>query len=174
MDQSACRTGSHDLSIKSSCQIHVKWRHRGDDVIGVMTCCKRVSRYSVAPVTLTLTLEPCYPNPNPKGSYMSRRPWSLIHVGTLRENSRGRMRTRDTWVLGGFTAFPWVLTLTLGWGWVEGPPGQSLNPRVVTWVFPREFKKRKKNKHIFLAQCSNSGLLHLNPNVLQAGTCARP
>ena len=26
----------------------------------------------------------------------------------------------------------------------RGPPGQSLNPRVVTWVFPREFKKRKK------------------------------
>ena len=38
--------------------------------------------------------------------------------------------------------FPWVLTLTLGWGWVEVPP-DSLSP-VVTWVFPREFKKIKK------------------------------
>ena len=65
-------------------------------------------------------------------------------MGTLRENSRGRMRTRDTWVFGGSTVFPWVLTLTLGWGKVEVPPGQSLNPRVVTWVFPREFKKKEK------------------------------
>ena len=81
------------------------------DVIGVMTCCKRVSRYSVAPVTLTL--EPCYPNSNPKGSYMSRQTSSLVLVGTLRENWRGRMRTRDTCVFGGFTVFPWVLTLTL-------------------------------------------------------------
>ena len=128
------------------------------DVIGVMTCCKRVSRYSVAPVTLTL--EPCYPNSNPKGSYMSRRRGSLIHVGTLRENSRGRMRTPYTWVFGGSTAFPWALTLTLGWGWVEGPPGQSLNPRGVTWAFPREFKKRKKKETHVFAQCSNSGLLH--------------
>ena len=40
---------------------------------------------------------------------------------------------------GGFTAFPWALTLTLGWGKVEVPP-DSLSP-VVTWVFPREFKK---------------------------------
>ena len=56
-----------------------------------------------------------------------------------------------------------------------GPPGQSL-PQVVTWVFPREFKKKEKkiNKRMFLVQVSNSGLLHLNPNVLQAGTCARP
>ena len=55
------------------------------------------------------------------------------------------MRTKETWVFGGFTVFPWALTLTLGWGWVEvPPPGQSLNPRGVTWVFPREFKKRKK------------------------------
>ena len=60
-------------------------------------------------------------------------------------HSRGRMRTKDTWVFGGFTVFPWALTLTLGWGKVEVPPGQSLNPRVVTWVFPREFKKIKKN-----------------------------
>ena len=58
------------------------------------------------------------------------------------------MRTRDTWVLGGFTVFPWVLTLTLTWGKVEGPP------RTVTWVFPREFKKRKKNKRMFLVQVS--------------------
>ena len=152
MDQSACSKRSCDLSIiisdlmiplntLMSCQSFIS------DVIGVMTCCKRVSRYCVAPVTLTL--EPCYPNPNPKGSYMSRRTRSLVHVGTLRENSRGRMRTRDTWVFGGSMAFPWVLTLTLGWGWVEVPPGQSLNPRVVTWVFPREFKKNKKKINVF-------------------------
>ena len=70
------------------------------------------------------------------------------------------MRTQERGVFGGFTAFPWALTLTLGWGWVEVPPGQSLNPRVVTWVFPREFKKRKKNKRMFLVQVSNSGLLY--------------
>ena len=43
--------------------------------------------------------------------------------------------------------FPWVLTLTLGWGKVEVP-------RVVTWVFPREFKKRKKKINTFFAQVS--------------------
>ena len=84
-----------------------------------------MSRYSVAPVTLTLTLEPCDPTSNPKGSYMSRRTSSLVHVGTLRENSRGRMRTRDTWVLGGPRRFPWALTLTLGWGLGRGSPPDS-------------------------------------------------
>ena len=56
------------------------------------------------------------------------------------------MRTRERAVFGGPWCFPWVLTLTLGWGWVEVPPGQSLNPRGVTWVVPREFKQRKKKK----------------------------
>ena len=43
--------------------------------------------------------------------------------------------------------FPWVLTPGLGWGWVEVPPRTvSLG---VTWVFPREFKKGKKNKLFF-------------------------
>ena len=51
------------------------------------------------------------------------------------------MRTTSTCVFGGLTAFPWALTLTLGWGGVEVPP-DSLSP-VVTWVFPREFKKIK-------------------------------
>ena len=52
------------------------------------------------------------------------------------------MRTQESGVFGGFTVFPWALTLTLGWGKVEVPP-DSLSP-VVTWVFPREVKKGKK------------------------------
>ena len=73
---------------------------------------------------------------------------------TLRENSLGRMRTKESGVFGGSTAFPRALTLTLGWGRVEVPP-DSLSP-VVTWVFPREFKKNKKNKRrfFFFAQVS--------------------
>ena len=114
------------------------------DVIGVMTCCKRVSRYSVAPVTLTLTLEPCYPNPNPKGSYMSRRTRSLIHVGTLRENSRGRMRTKESGVFGGLTVFPWALTLNLGWGKVEVPP-DSLSPDSLS---PRESSRDHRGETV--------------------------
>ena len=81
------------------------------------------------------------------------------------------MRTQESGVFGGSTAFPWALTLTLGWGKVEVPP-DSLSP-VVTWVFPREFKKKINTFFLhrfqlrFIAQV-------MNPNVLQAGTCARP
>ena len=39
------------------------------------------------------------------------------------------MRTKESGVFWGFTVFPWVLTLTLGWGWVEVPP-DSLSPVV--------------------------------------------
>ena len=60
--------------------------------------------------------------------------------------------------------FPWALTLTLGWGWVEVPPGQSLNPRVVTWVFPREFKKKeKKINACFLVQVFKLKFITLEP-----------
>ena len=79
------------------------------------------------------------------------------------------MRTKESGVFGGSTAFPWALTLTLGWGKIEVPP-DSLSP-VVTWVFPWEFKKNKKNKRFFLAQVSNSGLFHLNPNVTSGNVC---
>ena len=84
-----------------------------------------MSRYSVAPVTLTLTLEPCDPNPNPKGSYMGRRTSSLVLVGTLRENSRGRMRTRDTCVFGGVYGVPLGPDPNPRLGLGRGPPGQS-------------------------------------------------
>ena len=75
---------------------------------------------------------------------------------------------------GGFTVFPWALTLTLGWGWVEGPPGQSLNPRVVTWVFPREFKKRKKkiNACFFWHSVKLGFIVQvMNPNVTSGNVC---
>ena len=64
------------------------------------------------------------------------------------------MRTKERGVSVGSTAFPWALTLTLGWGRVEVPP-DSLSP-VVTWVFPREFKKIKKINadFFFFAQVS--------------------
>ena len=69
--------------------------------------------------------------------------------------------------------FPLALTLTLGWGKVEVPP-DSLAP-AVTWVFPREFKKIKKI-NAFLSTAFKLRFITqvMNPNVLQAGTCARP
>ena len=62
------------------------------------------------------------------------------------------MRTQESGVFGGFTVFPWALTLTLGWGWVEVPP-DSLSPRWSRGYSLGNSKKGKKNKR-FLAQVS--------------------
>ena len=91
---------------------------------------------------------------------------------TLRENSLGRMRTKESGVFGGSTAFPWALTLTLGWGRVEVPP-DSLSP-VVTWVFPREFKKIKKiNADFFFLHRFQLRFITqvMNPNVTSGNVC---
>ena len=68
------------------------------------------------------------------------------------------MRTQERGVFGGFTAFPWALTLTLGWGWVEVPPGQSRG-------YSLGNSKKEKKINTCFAQVSNSDLLHWNPNV---------
>ena len=87
-----------------------------------MTCCKSVSRYCVAPVTLTL--EPCYPNSNPKGSYIGRRTSSLIHVGTLQfARAHAHERNLGFWGVNGVPLGP-DPNPRVGQG--RGPPGQSL------------------------------------------------
>ena len=91
---------------------------------------------------------------------------------TLRENSLGRMRTKESGVFGGSTAFPWALTLTLGWGRVEVPP-DNLSP-VVTWVFRREFKKIKKiNADFFFLHRFQLRFITqvMNPNVTSGNVC---
>ena len=52
----------------------------------------------------------------------------------------------------------------------RGPPGQSRGYSL------GNSKKGKKNKHIFFGTCFKLGFIVQvsNPNVLQAGTCARP
>ena len=128
-----------------------------------------MSRYCVAPVTLTL--EPCYPTSNPKGSYMSRRTSSLVHVGTLRENSRGRMRTRDTWVFGGSTVFPWALTLTLGWGKVEVPP-DSLSTLGGSRGYSLGNSKKGKKINFFCTVFKLKFIVQVsNPNVTSGNVC---
>ena len=82
-------------------------------------------------------------------------PYERIHEGACARKTLG--------FLGGQRRFPWVLTLTLGWGKVEVPPGQSLNPRVVTWVFPREFKKRKKKINTCFGTVFILGFIALEP-----------
>ena len=94
---------------------------------------------------LTLTLEPCYPFSNPKGSYIWRRTWSLVLVVSqkIREGACA-LKKLGFWGVNGAFPGPW-------------PPGEvgagSRSPRtvslVVTWVFPREFKNNKKNKRMF-------------------------
>ena len=80
------------------------------------------------------------------------------------------MRTKESGVFGGFTVFPWALTLTLGWGWVEVPP-DSLSP-VVTWVFPREFKKIKKINVFFCTVFKLRFIAQvMNPNVTSLNVC---
>ena len=67
--------------------------------------------------------------------------------------------------------FPWALTLTLGWGKVEVPP-DSLSPQVVTWVFPREFKKGKKIKVFFGTGVKLRFIAQvMNPNVTSGNVC---
>ena len=68
------------------------------------------------------------------------------------------MRTKESGVSGGSTAFPWALTLTLGWGKVEVP--RKVSPRWSRGYSLGNSKKIKKNKHIFFGTGVNSGLLH--------------
>ena len=62
------------------------------------------------------------------------------------------MRTQESGVFGGSTVFPWALTLTLGWGWVEVPP-DSL-PRWSRGYSLGNSKKKEKKIKVFLAQVS--------------------
>ena len=60
--------------------------------------------------------------------------------------------------------FPFPLTLTLGWGKVEVPPGRSREDSL------GNSKKNKKNKRFF-SQVSNGVLLHWNPKCTSGNVC---
>ena len=136
MDQSPCRTRSCDLSIKIFCHFNFK---EGMTSWGWWRVLKG-PRVTLGCGPLTLTLEPCYPFSNPKGSYIWRRTWSLVLVVSqkIREGACA-LKKLGFWGVNGAFPGPW-------------PPGEvgagSRSPRtvslVVTWVFSREFKKNNK------------------------------